>query len=138
MLRAAIGEPMPGASTMIMLFGHGGHLGTEAHSIVLARGSDRRWHGTAVGRIRIRQEPFRPLQRAEWPLDRAAGRQLHRAMGPRCSPERTPAAGAASSGPPPRDYIAGFVDAVMHGGSSSTFYAGEDDGRIMALLQPKR
>jgi hypothetical protein len=138
MLRAAIGEPMPEASTMIMLFGRGGHLATEEHSIVLARDGDRLWHGTAVGRIRIGQEPFRPLQRTEWTLDKAAGRQLDRAMARRCSPERKPAAGAASSGPPPRGYIPGIVDVVVREGSSSTFYAGEDDDRIVALLQPKR
>lgn len=41
-LRETLGEPMPTAATMVMLFGRGGHLSTSEYRIVLARRADSR------------------------------------------------------------------------------------------------
>lgn len=73
---------MPPAPTMVMLYGRGGHLSTEEYSVILSRGVDNVWRGTAVGRsqIWIKDAPYTLMKRIEWVLDNDKARQLDDAM----------------------------------------------------------
>lgn len=142
MLREAIGEPMPQAPTMVMLHGKGGHLATSEYSIIVVRGGDGTWHGTAVGRsqIWIKDAPYSPMKRAEWELDQVAARQLDKAISHRCPSVRKTVNGQGTSQPPaPQlDYMTESIDVIRHGRSLPAFYAYEGDGAIAALIRPKQ
>jgi hypothetical protein len=137
-LREAIGEPMSQSSTMVMLYGRGGHLATQEHSIVLFRSRSGIWQGTAVGRTRIAVEgaPYQPMERAEWTLDRNAGRQLDDAIARRCPQSQPDVEGSSPSGPPPRGLIVERIDILRADLPISTFYASEEGGKIAALIRP--
>ncbi len=136
-LRKAMGEPMPHARTMVMLHSRGGHLSTEEYSIVLARGGDGAWHGTAVGRsqIWVKDAPYSPMKRIEWALDRNKGRELDAALSRRCPFDRS-AAGVDTSTPPPRGLISERIDVIQAGRTPVTYYATQGDGKIAALIRP--
>jgi len=139
-LRKAVDEPMPQSPTMVMLYGKGGHLSTEEYSIVVVRAADGTWQGTAVGRsqIWIKDAPYSPMKRAEWVLDKAAGLELDDAISHRCPSGREPAAKAADTGPPPRGYVPELIDVVTPGQAPSTFYSEAGEGKIAALIRPRR
>ena len=136
-LRKAIGEPMPQAPTMVMLNGRGGHLSTEEYSVVLARGADEVWHGTAVGRsqIWIKSAPYTPLKRTEWVLDEDRAQRLDDAISRRCPFDRS-ASSDANFGPPPIGFIAQRIDVIQPGQTPVTYYASEGDGKVASLIQP--
>jgi hypothetical protein len=136
-LRKAIGEPMPQAPTMVMMYGRGGHLSTEEYSVVLARGADNVWHGTAVGRsqIWIKDAPYTPMKRTEWVLDKDRAQQLDDAISRRCLFDRS-AASDANSGPPPIGFIAQRIDVIQPGQTPITYYASEGDGKVASIIQP--
>ena len=136
-LRKAIGEPMPQAATMVMMYGQGGHLSTEEYSVVLARGADNLWRGTAVGRskIWIRDALYTPMKRIEWVLDKDKAQQLDDAISRRCPFDRS-VARDANSGPPPLGLIAQRIDVVQPGQTPITYYASEGDGKVASLIQP--
>lgn len=136
-LRKALGEPMPQAPTMVMMYGRGGDLSTDEYSIVLARGADNVWHGTAVGRTQIwvKDAPYTPMKRMEWVLDEDQGRQLDDAISRRCPFDRS-AASANNSGPPPIGYIARRIDVIQPGQTAITYYASEGDGKVASLIRP--
>lgn len=136
-LRKALGEPMPHAPTMVMMHGRGGHLSTDEYSIVVARGTDDVWHGTAVGRsqIWIKDASYTPMKRIEWTLDKENGRQLDDAISRRCPFDRS-AVKANSSGPPPLGLIAQRIDVVQPGRAPITYYASDGDGVIASIIRP--
>lgn len=138
-LRQALAEPMPDAPTMVMLHGEGGHLATDEYSIILARTADGLWRGTAVGRSKIWVEgaPFRPMDRAEWVLDQAAGQRLDEVIARNCPFDRA-AADRATSGPPPRGYISEQMDVVTPGHAPYSFFVGEGGESIAAMIRPPR
>lgn len=115
-LRKALGESMPQSSTMVMMYGLGGLLSTEEYSIVLARGDDDVWRGTAVGRsqIWIKDAPFKPMRRTDWVLGTDKSRQLDDAIAHRCPIDRS-VVKTDKSGPPPLGYIAERIDVVQPG-----------------------
>lgn len=139
-LRQAMGEPMPDAPRMVMLHAKGGHLATEEYSIIVARGGDGSWRGTAVGRSRIgiKDAPYHPLKRAEWVLDAAATRRLDDAISRTCPPESAAAAGSARPGPPPLGHIPEKMDVVVPGQPTRTFFASGDGAVIAALIRPPK
>lgn len=136
-LRKALGEPMPQTPTMVMMHGRGGHLSTGEYSVVLARGTNDVWHGTAVGRsqIWVKDAPYTPMKRIQWTLDRDKGRQLDNAISHRCPFDRSSTT-ANSSGPPPFGYIAQRIDIVQPGQAPITYYASEGDGVIASIIRP--
>ena len=73
-LRQALDEPMPNAQSMVSIHAIGGDLATIEFSIVLTRGDDGQWKGTAVGQSKIWIEGAKPtiIPRRAWtiPLDR--------------------------------------------------------------------
>lgn len=139
-LRQAIGEPMPQSSTMVMLYGKGGHLSIEEYSIIVVRSADGIWRGTAVGRsqILVKDAPYIPMKRTEWALDEAAGLKLDDAMSHRCSSGGKAAAKSADLSPPLRGFVPERIDAVTPGHAPSTFYSEEGDGKVAALIRPPR
>lgn len=136
-LRKALGEPMPDTPTMVMMYGRGGHLATTEYSIVLARGADDVWRGTAVGRsqIWVKDAPYSPLNRIEWVLDTAKARQLEDALAHRCPFDRS-AKKVDLSTPPPRGIIYQRIDVVLPGRKTVTYYADDGDGVIASIIQP--
>ncbi len=138
-LRKAIGEPMPQSPTMVMLYGRGGHLSTSEYSIIVVRSADGTWQGTAVGRskIWIEDAPYRPLQRADWALDKAAGLQLDKAISRRCPVGRKAIDKPGDPGPPPLGLVPERIDVVTPGHAPSTFYSEEEEGKIAALIRPQ-
>jgi hypothetical protein len=86
LLRQALGEAMPIASTMILVHAHGGDLASTEFSIVVTRGDDGAWHGTAVGRtqIWIPDTPPTILPRKAWTLSADNGRRLDAILDDRC------------------------------------------------------
>lgn len=138
-LRQAIGEPMPQSSTMVMLYGKGGHLSTEEYSIIVVRSADGTWRGTAVGRsqIWVKDAPYIPMRRAEWTLDKAAGVQLDDAIAHRCASGSKTAAKPANPVPPPRGFVTERIDVVMPGHAPATFYSEEGEGKVAALIRPQ-
>lgn len=138
-LREALGEPMPQAPTMVMVYGKGGHLETREYSIIAARAADGSWRGTAVGRSQIWVEgaPFSALPRVEWRLDATAGQQLDKALLSYCPP--TEEGDISSSGTippaPPRGLTSERIDIIRPGAGHTTFSADQDDG-IAALVRP--
>jgi hypothetical protein len=137
-LRKAIGEPMPQAPTLVMMFGRGGHLSTDEYSVILARGADNVWRGTAVGRSQIwaKDAPYTPMKRIEWVLDKDKAQQLNEAISRRCPFKRSGGADAVASGPPPRNYIAERIDVIQAGQTPITYYASEGDGVVASLIRP--
>ena len=113
-LRRSMGEPMPTAATMVMLYGYGGHLATSEYSIVLARGTDGVWRGTAVGRTRIwvQDAPYTPMSRVEWALDPAAGKQLNDSVDRHCPRVDRPYSPSKKPSPPPLGTIFEVLDVV--------------------------
>jgi hypothetical protein len=140
MLRQAMGEPMPQSPTMVMLFGRGGHLSTQEYSIVLVKAASGAWQGTAVGRSRILVEgsPYSPMKRAEWVLDRKAGRELDDAITRQCHAKRADADKPIAQGPPPLGFVSERIDVLVPGHAPSTFYADEGDDNLAALIRPPR
>ena len=136
-LRKALGEPMPQASTMVMMYGRGGHHSTEEYSIVLARGADDVWRGTAVGRSQfwMKDAPYTPMKRIEWVLDKGKARKLDDAISHRCPFDRS-VLSAKNLGPPPRGYIAQRIDVVQPRQSPITYYVSEGDGVVAAIIRP--
>lgn len=136
-LRKAIGEPMPQAPTMVMMYGRGGHLSTIEYSIVLARGAGSVWHGTAVGRrqIWIKDAPYTPMKRIEWVLDEDQAHQLDDALSRRCPLDRAVASNANDRAPS-LGYIAERIDVIQQGQPPVTYHASEGDGRVALLIRP--
>lgn len=136
-LRKALGEPMPQAPTMVMMYGRGGHHATTEYSVVLVREADNVWHGTAVGRsqIWVKDAPYTPLKRKEWALDEEQSRQLDNAISRRCPFDQS-AASANDSGPPPLGFISRRIDVVQPGQAPITFSASEGDGKFASLIRP--
>ncbi|OWK28092.1 hypothetical protein [Sphingomonas dokdonensis] len=136
-LRATLNEPMPEAATMVMLFGHGGHLSTSEYSIVLARRADGRWDGTAVGRsqIWIKDAPFNPMNRREWTLDREESGLLDAAIARRC-PAKPPITDNTPGEPPPRSFVSEKIDVIRPEQPPLAFYVSSGDGSFDALLRP--
>lgn len=136
-LRKALSQPMPQASTMVMMYGRGGHLATYETSVILARGADDVWRGTAVGRTQIwvKDAPFTPLKRLEWGLDKEKAAQIDDAISHRCPINRS-AVTATTSGPPPLGRISERIDVILPGQTTITYYASEGDGKIAALIRP--
>ena len=85
-LRQALGEAMPAAPTMIRVFASGGDLATTAFSIILVRGHNGLWRGTAAGRnqIWIQDAPPTIFPRKEWTLSAKNGRRLDTIIHDRC------------------------------------------------------
>lgn len=136
-LRKALGEPMPQAPTMVMMYGRGGHLSTTEYSVVLVREADNVWHGTAVGRTQIwvKDAPYTPLKHIEWALDEEQSQQLDDAISRRCPFDRS-VASANSSGPPPLGLISQRIDVFQPGQAPITYYASEGDGKVASLIRP--
>ncbi len=122
---------------MVMMYGRGGHLSTEEYSVILARGADDVWRGTAVGRrqIWIKDAPYTPMKRIEWVLDKDKARELDDAISRRCSIDRS-ALTPKDTGPPPLGYIAQRIDVVQPRQAPVTFYASEGDGVVAAIIHP--
>jgi len=141
LLRASLDEPMPQEPTMIMVYGKGGHLATQEHSIVAVRSTDGLWRGTTVGRsgIRVQDAPFRVIPRVEWTLDAAVGLQLDDVLSNYCPPTNEDDANlnGAISSPPPRGLISERVDIVMRGANLYTYYAGQNDSLASLIRPPK-
>jgi hypothetical protein len=140
-LREAIGEPMPQAPTMVMVYGKGGHLATNEYSIIAVRSVDGVWRGTAVGRsqIWIKDAPFRPMPRAEWALDGKTGKQLDYAISHYCtarSAPHLPSGEVKPPPPPPLGTIFERIDIVAPGRTPSTFSADQGSSAIAALVRP--
>ena len=66
-VRTDVGEPMPTAPTMVMLYTSGGHHETVTYSLIVARRADGGWRWTAVGQRSywIGEEKSTPMPRAE-------------------------------------------------------------------------
>jgi len=138
-LREAIGDQMPHARTMVMLYGAGGHLVTEQYSIILVRAANGIWRGSAIGRsqIWVKDAPYIPMDRADWVLDKAAGRELDDAISRRCPFDRKPLA-KPSDAAPPLGSVTERIDVIRPGHSSSTFYADEGGGQMAKLIRPRK
>jgi len=136
-LREALGEPMPTAQTMVMVFGRGGHLSTEEYSVILARDANDVWNGTAVGRRRIsvKDAPFVLMKRMKWVLDKERSEKLEDAISRRCPFDRSVAFNR-ESGPPPLGYISERIDIILPRRSTLTYHASEGDGKIASLIRP--
>ncbi len=140
-LRQALNEPLPNERPMVMLHGKGGHLAEEEYSIVVARGLDGHWHGTAVGRQRIMivGAKFTPKTRAAWVLDDARGKRLSEAVSRTCPFDRTRSDETGSvPPPPPLGYISEKIDVVSGNGDRYSFYVSEGGVAIAALIRPDR
>lgn len=136
-LRAALGESMPQAQTMVLLHGKGGHLATQEYSIAVVRSADGSWRGTAVGRTQIWIEgaPYEPMSKAEWMLGAIAARDLDRALDRTC--KRMRARSAWPPPPPPRGFIYETMTIVRSGLPSVAFsVAEEEEGAIASLVRP--
>jgi len=121
---------------MVMLYGAGGHLSTQQYSIIVARGDDGVWRGTAVGRSQIWLEdaPFRPMQRAEWTLDAQSGHQLDDAISGFCRRDLK----AGKTQPtlaPPLGFILETIVIVTPERGDISYFADKDDP-IAALVRP--
>lgn len=138
-LRKIIGEPMPEAATAVMLYGKGGHLGTNEYSIILDRAANGSWQGTAVGRsqVWIVGAPFTPMDRKEWHLSPEDGQRLDDAISHRC-PRKSAERKFKPSGPPPLDFIPERIDVVSPNNNTVTFYATEGGGQIATMIRPPR
>ncbi len=135
-LRKALDEPIPNASTMVMLFGRGAHLATEEYSIIVARGPDGVWYGSAVGRSRIwvEGEPYTSLPRKEWTLAAAAGAKLDAAIA--CRRRYKPATRRFPGSPPVRGYVPETVEIVIKGRTTAAFGSDEQGNTTATLLRP--
>lgn len=133
-LRRAVGEPMPRARTMVMIYGKGGHLVTSEYSIILARSADGAWHGSAAGRsqVWIKGAPYTNLAPAQWVLHRADGHQLDLTIAGRCFPN------LRSAGSDSRSFVAERLDIVRPGHATRTFHGMDVAPQIMALLRPPK
>ncbi len=122
---------------MVMLHGRGGRLSTEKYSIVLARGPDSLWHGTAVGcsQIWVKDAPYSPMKRMEWTLDTNKGRELDAALSRRCPFDRS-AVQVDTSKPPPRGMMLERIDVIQAGRTPATYYATQGDGVIASPILP--
>lgn len=138
-LRQALKEPMPDQRPMVMLRGKGGHLSTEEYSIIVARSPNGQWHGTAVGRskIRIGDAPFKPMKRAEWVLDKAIGKRLDKAISRTC-PFNRDVQSDQNSGPPPLGDVSEKIDVVSAKGQIHSFHVGSGGEGFAALIRPPR
>ncbi|RYD68873.1 MAG: hypothetical protein EOP84_29550 [Verrucomicrobiaceae bacterium] len=139
MLREALGEPIPSDTSMIMLYGVGGHHVTTEYSIIVVRAPDGAWRGTAVGRNQIwtAGAPYTPMTRAEWLLSTDAGRQLDQAISHRCKSNDPTTAAQRQSGAPPIGTISERID-IVQGKRITTFYADPVSEAISALIRPPR
>lgn len=103
-LRAELGEPMPSAPTMVLLYAAGGHLAISEYSIIVYRSAEGKWNGTAVGRSKtsIEEDRFRPMKKREWVLDDYEADRLEKILDDGCfySESKTFNGGG---GPPSRD-----------------------------------
>lgn len=135
-LRETLGEPMPKAATMVMLFGRGGHLSTSEYSIVLARRADGRWDGTAVGRSQtwIKDAPFNPMNRREWTLDQEKSRALDAAIVRRCPAARAVDDGDSANRMP--DHMGERIDLIRPCAPVITFRPADANGGLDGLLRP--
>lgn len=136
-LRKALGEPMPEAPTMVMMYGRGGHLQTTEYSVILARGAHHTWRGTAVGRTQIwvKDAPYTPMKRIEWELDKDKARRLDDAIAHRCRFDRS-AAQANYSSPTAAGSISQRIDVVQPGHAPMTYGAPDGDGTIASIIRP--
>lgn len=136
-LRSALHEPMPEAPTMVMLHGIGGHLATTEYSVVLARGDDGVWRGTAVGRgkISIKDAPYKPLKRLEWVLGKDDGRKLDGAISRRCRFDRSVVSDDRLA-PPSFGPMAERIDIVQRGHAAVTYGGSDGDGVILSIIRP--
>jgi hypothetical protein len=136
-LRKALGEPMPETPTMIMMHGQGGHLSTQEYSVVLARGADDVWHGTAVGRSQIWVEgaPYTPMKRIEWALDKEKGQHLDDAISRFCRFDRS-SISDNKAGAPRLSYVGERIDVVLPGQRPVTYNSSDGDGVVASLIRP--
>lgn len=136
-LRLEMHEPMPQASTMILLYGAGGHMEARWYSIVLTRDDDDGlWHGTAIGRSQtwIKNAPYSPMNRKAWTLDKVAGEQLDAAINRTC-PRRSIVKGARLT-PPPLNYITRRIDIIRSHEPLDTFDVDEAGQALAAMILP--
>jgi hypothetical protein len=139
-LREAIGDQMPHAKTMVMLYGAGGHLVTEQYSIILVRAANGIWRGSAVGRsqIWVKDAPFIPMDRVDWVLDNASSRELDDAISRRCPSDGKASSKPSDAGVPPLGSMTERIDVIMPGHSLSTFYADEGGEQMAKLIRPRK
>jgi hypothetical protein len=137
-LRTALGEKMPKAASMILIFAAGGHLSIEQYSIILLRQKNGRWIGTAVGRreIGIQDAPFAPIPRKQWTLSPNAGQRLDQIIRNPCFYAEPSEFVADDNGPPPLGIMAIRLDVVAPGRRrSSLFLANEPKGLTAEVVK---
>lgn len=137
-LRAALGQKMPHASSMVLVHAVGGHLGTEEDSIILSRADDGRWSGTAVGRSRIwvQDAPYVASPGKQWTLPAEAGQRLDRILDDKCFYAEPAAFDSSSAGPPPLGAMVLSLDVLTPSRRrSALFLGGEAKGRTAEIVQ---
>lgn len=85
-LRALLKEPMPVSRSVISIYAIGGDLETTEFSVILARGANGAWSGTAVGQSKIWVEGAKPsiMPRRAWTLPDDKGRRLDQILSGKC------------------------------------------------------
>ncbi|WP_203310411.1 hypothetical protein [Sphingomonas beigongshangi] len=85
-LRALLNEPMPLSRSMISIHAVGGDLETTEFSVILERGINGTWSGTAVGQSKAWIEGAKPyiLPRKAWLLPDEKGRRLNQILADKC------------------------------------------------------
>lgn len=85
-LRKSLGEPVLAGRSMINIYGSGGDLGTTEYSIMLVRGDDGIWKGTAVGQTTVWLQGASPMitPRKAWILNSRAGRKIDAILDSQC------------------------------------------------------
>lgn len=85
-LRALLNEPMPVSRSLISIYAIGGDLETTKFSVILARGPNGAWSGTAVGQSKIWVEGAKPsiMPRKAWTLPDDKGRRLDQILADKC------------------------------------------------------
>jgi len=85
-LRKQLGEPMPEARSMVSIHAVGGDLATTEFSVILVRGDDGVWRGTAVGETKVWIDGIKPslMPRAAWALTTDLGHRLDDLLADRC------------------------------------------------------
>ena len=136
-LRSDLGEAMPTAKTMVMLYGSGGHHETVSYSLIVHREADGRWRGSSVGARRswiVDDKPV-PMPKDEWVMSVARAKQLEAALARRCVAR--PAAPPGWGEPPEIGELGQQIDIVEGGKVVATFPASGDGGAIAALVRPE-
>lgn len=137
-LRSALGEAMPHAASMVLLYAIGGHLATEEDSIILERHQDGSWLGTEVGRSRIwiKDAPYTPQARRQWTLPTEAAQRLDEIIRDPCFQAEPTEFFGNSSQPPPLGAMAVNLDVVAPSGRrSSAFLGGYAKGLTAEIVQ---